>query len=117
MRGLRPERVTQLAALCQAQPVQREPKRNANEPPTESVAVAEPFETLEGPQQRFLSYVFGIRRIPQNSARNAISQRATFGKALLEFPPGIRLSCLTHQLAPRCADWLVQNQLLHRIPS
>ena len=114
---MRPERVALLPALRGAQPVQRKPKRNANQPPTESAAVAKPFETFVSPEQRFLGHVFGIRRIAQNSARDTVGQRAAFGKALLELPPGIRLSCLAHQLAPCRADWLVQNQLLHRIPS
>src|SRR5215470_16919279 len=79
--------------------------------------VAKAVETLVGPEQRFLGHVFRVRRVPQHAARHAKCQRTAFGKALLELPPGIRLSCLAHQLAPCCADWLVQDQLLHRIPS
>src|SRR6266576_1877525 len=65
-----------------------------------------------------------VREAAQADARREFEERlaecgqlAAFGKALLELPPGIRLSCLAHQLAPCRADWLVQNQLLHRIPS
>src|SRR5437016_10036828 len=75
------------------------------------------METLVRPEQRLLGNILRIRSVAQDSERNAKGQLAAFGKALLELPPGIRLSCLAHQLAPCRADWLVQNQLLHRIPS
>src|SRR6516162_11301684 len=75
------------------------------------------MEAFVSPEQRFLGHVFGIGRVAQNSARYAKGQWPAFGKALFELPPGIRPSCLAHQLAPCPSDWLVQDQLLHRIPS
>src|SRR5215472_3755360 len=73
------------------------------------------MEAFVSPEEGFLSHVFGIGRVAENSARYAKGQWAACGKALFELPPGVR--CLAHQLAPCPSDWLVQNQLLHRIPS
>src|SRR6266571_206531 len=117
MRRLRPELVSLLPAPRGAQPVEGETKRNSNKPSTETAAVTEPFETFIGPEQGLLGHVFRICGVAQDTASHAISQRSAFAEALFELPPGVRLSCLAHQLAPCCASWLDQNQLLHRIPS
>src|SRR5690348_17119233 len=117
MLRLRPQRVALRAALGGAQAIEREPKRNADQPSAKTVAVTKAVKTLVRPEQRLLGHVFRIRGVAQDATRDAKGQRAAFGEALFEFPPGVRLSCLAHQLAPGCADWLDQNQLLHRIPS
>src|SRR5215472_10404648 len=116
VRRPRPQRVALFPALRGAQSVERKPERNPHQPAAKPVMVAKPVETLVRPEQRLLRDILRIRRVTQDSARNAKSQRAAFGKTLFEFPPGVRLS-LAHQLAPCRADWLVQDQLLHRIPS
>src|SRR5437016_3689232 len=113
MRRLGPQRFATVAALCRAQPVERKSKRDSHQPTVKPATVAKTFEALVSPEQGFLGYVFGIGCVAQDCARDAKGQLAAFGKALLELPPGIRLSCLAHQLAPCRADWLVQNQLLH----
>src|SRR6184192_2186550 len=117
MRRLGPQRFATVAALCRAQPVERKSKRDSHQPTVKPATVAKTFEALVSPEQGFLGYVFGIGCVAQDCARDAKGQLAAFGKALLELPPGIRLSCLAHQLAPCRADWLVQNQLLHRTSS
>src|SRR5215469_14067914 len=117
MRWLGPERVATLTTLRRTQPVERKSKRNANQPSAKPITVTKTMEAFVSPEEGFLGHVFGIGGVAQNSARYAKGQWPAFGKALFELPPDICPSCLAHQLAPCPSDWLVQNQLLHRIPS
>src|SRR6267154_2992721 len=137
---LRPKRVAQFTTFPGAQTVQREPKRNSNEPRSKAATIAQSIESAIGAQQRFLSHVFGVRSIAQDAASHAIGQRAALGEALLELAPRLSLggSVLQLLLLVMCgrktvvvmcgrktavvvfgrktagrATWLNQNQLLH----
>jgi hypothetical protein len=96
-----------------AQAVERETKRDSNEPGAEAVAVTKAIEPAIGPQQSFLGYIFSVSRIAQDAASHAVSERAALGEALLELAPGASLGCFAHQLILDRATWLDQNQLLH----
>src|SRR6266481_3828605 len=110
---LRPERVAQFAAFPGAQTIERETKRDSNEPGTETVAITQTIELAIGAQQGFLGYVFGVSRVAQDAASHAIGERAALGEALLELAPRISLGCFAFQLIPDRATWLDQNQLPH----
>src|SRR5882762_10209460 len=95
---LRPKRVAQFTTFPGAQTVQREPKRDANEPGAKACAVAQPIKPAVGAQQRFLSHIFGVRGIAQDAPRHAIGQRAALGEALLELAPRLSLGGSVLQL-------------------
>src|SRR5438046_3872553 len=118
---LRPKCVAEFAAFPGARTVERETKRDSNEPGAEAVAVAQSIELAIGAQQGFLGNVFGVSRIAQDAASHAIGKRATLGEALLELAPGVGLGCFARPLillvmrdrkAVDRATWLEQNQLL-----
>src|SRR5438132_1138667 len=118
---LRPKCVAEFAAFPGAQTVERETKRDSNEPGAEAVAVAQSIELAIGAQQGFLGNVFGVSRVAQDAASHAIGKRATLGEALLELALGISLACLARPLillvlpdrkAVDRAIWLDHNQLL-----
>ena len=119
---LRPKRVALFAAFPGAQTIERETKRDANEPRAEAVAIAQAMELAIGAQQGFLGYIFGVGSVAQDAASHAIGERAAFGEALLELAPRISLGCFARQLillvmrdrkAVDRATWWDQNQLLH----
>ena len=119
---LRPERVAQFAAFPGAQTVERETKRDSNEPGAEAVAVTQTIELAIGAQQGFLGYILGVSSIAQDAASHTIGERAALGQALLELAPRVGLGCFARQLtlivmrdrkAVDSATGLDQNQLLH----
>jgi hypothetical protein len=110
---LRPQRIAQFPAFPGAQTVEREAKRDSNEPGAEAVAVAQAFEPAIGAQQGFLGYIFGVSRIAQDAPGHAIGERAALGETLLELAPGISLGRFVLELIPDRASRLDQNQLLH----
>src|SRR5260370_8854570 len=89
---LRPKRVALLAAFPGAQTIEREAKRDSNEPRAETAAVAQPIEPAIGAQQGFLGYVFRVSGVAQYAASDAISKRAALGEALLQLAPRVRLA-------------------------
>ena len=95
---LRPKRVAQFAAFPGAQTVERETKRDANEPGAEAVAITQAIELAIGAQQGFLGYVFGVGCVAQDPASHAIGERAALGEALLELAPRISLGRFALQL-------------------
>src|SRR5260370_633947 len=111
--GLGRQRAAQFAAFPGAQTVEREAKRDSNEPSAEAVAVAQAFEPAIGAQQGFLGYIFGVGSVAQDATSHAIGERAALGEALLELAPRISLGRFVLQLIPDRAPWLDQNQLLH----
>jgi len=57
--------VRDVRAVSGAQAVERETKRDSNEPGAEAVAVTKAIEPAIGPQQSFLGYIFSVSRIAQ----------------------------------------------------
>src|SRR5260370_9100173 len=88
---LPPRRIEQFAAFAGAQTVEREAKRDSNEPGAEPVAVAQAIEPAVSPQQCFLGYIFGVGSVAQDAPGHAIGERAAVGEALLELAPRISL--------------------------
>jgi hypothetical protein len=138
---LRPKRVSQFAAFPGAQTVEREAKRDANEPAAEAVPIAQAIELAIGAQQRFLCHIFGVSGVTQNSPSHAVGEGAALGEAFLKLAPCVSLGCFGRQLILLVnrdrqavfvmgnrkavivmrnrktvdrATWLDQNQLLHK---
>ena len=100
MRRLRPEHVAQLAALGRAQAVQREAKRNANEPAAEAVAIPEAIEAAIRAQERFLRNILGIGGIAENAARHAIGKWTALSEPCFELASCLGLGSLARRLFP-----------------
>src|SRR5579863_5476008 len=116
----RPLRFALFAAIRRAGAIEREAKRDADEPGAETIAIAQAFETTIGAEQSFLRDVLGVGGIAQHAARDAEGERTALGKPLFEFEAecGGR-GCFSVGIGVAgparsgCTGWLGQSQLLH----
>jgi len=100
MRRPGPVQVALLATLGRTQAVKREAERNANEPSTEAVAIAEAIKAAVRAEERLLGDVFRIRGIAKDAAGHAIGKRPGFSEAGFELASCVGLGSLARRLLP-----------------